>query len=1172
MIRAEQYQEKDRILSQSSTEQGIKRGTNFVLYQNIQEEGLIQQIIPLKQATLSLYFTYFLYVITLGFFYLILRWKFDWKIFLQYKEVQMEQADYVAIYGPGKILMKNQIYFIQSSKIDFDIQIEQLQIIMPQGRRLKMFMYRYYRYAFYEELNQIMPLSDQVSQFTNKQLIYQFEGGLNEGQVVETIKKNGLNQTDIPERSAFRIIIDEILSPFYIFQIFSISLWYFDEYRIYASVILFSSVISICLEVREAKRNIRKLKEISHQSGEFKVLRDNQIQVIDSRQIVFGDTVYLEEDHVAPCDLVIIEGSAIVNEAMLTGESIPVIKTHIENVDSLFIENKQSIIYAGSKLLSQNHLRTQAIRISFETLKGNLIRSIMYPKKHSQLSFYADSIKFILVLASIAFISFLISVPSFIVAYNNGYMEISEIVIRALDLITISVPPALPTALSFGISFALKRLSQTYIFCVNPQKINVCGKVKTVCFDKTGTLTEEGLTFKSVKVCNQAKFEEADIENLSQEQENQNSEIQKIITASCHSIMLLKGQMLGDPMDIEMFKQTNYSIQEAESNQKEQGLPVIAQITKQSSQRQIKIIKRFQFESECQMMSVLAIYNNEKFVLSKGSPEKIQSICEKHSIPANYEDILQQYTLKGYRVIGLSFKELKEIDLEKERSDFEQKQIFAGFLIFENKLKTVTTEHIQLLKSKSIIVIMITGDNALTATQVAKNCSIIKAETPIQILDYSITTKVTTLNNQQIQLKKESDLEPLLNQDLTITGNFFEKYMNPLNQETNLTLLMGILTHAKVYARMKPDQKQQLILLLQSQDPINYTFVAMCGDGANDCGALKDADMGVSLSDTEASIAASFTSKIQNISCIEKILREGRASLVTSFQCFKYMALYSLIQCTTTTILYVCNSIPSDMQFLYWDLFIILPLAFMLGLTKASDQLTHKTPTANLISHEVITSVVGQTSIQIIFQIIAVMVLKGQDWYIDSVDMYDKSEIESLKTVSQCYDSTTLFWVTNIQYIAVVISFSIGSVFKKPFYTNLCFTLFFIAILLLSILTIFWTQDDFKNFFDIKDSVEKKGKTISVMPYNWRIFIGIYCLANMAVTLLYEKYALPYLVNSMKSNLKKENHKKKDTPQNNNSPQLNEYPSEINPNQINAQNLNNSQQVAIQIGQQDMQI
>lgn len=69
----------------------------------------------------------------------------------------------------------------------------------------------------------------------------------------------------------------------------------------------------------------------------------------------------------------------------------------------------------------------------------------------------------------------------------------------------------------------------------------------------------------------------------------------------------------------------------------------------------------------------------------------------------------------------------------------------------------------------------------------------------------------------------------------------------------------------------------------------------MCGDGANDCGALKAADIGLSLSEAEASIAAPFTSKVQDISSIVNLLREGRAALTTSFQSFKFIELYSII-------------------------------------------------------------------------------------------------------------------------------------------------------------------------------------------------------------------------------------------------------------------------------------
>jgi len=72
--------------------------------------------------------------------------------------------------------------------------------------------------------------------------------------------------------------------------------------------------------------------------------------------------------------------------------------------------------------------------------------------------------------------------------------------------------------------------------------------------------------------------------------------------------------------------------------------------------------------------------------------------------------------------------------------------------------------------------------------------------------------------------------------------------------------------------------------------------IGMCGDGANDCAALKVADCGISLSETEASIAAPFTSKIQNISAARHLLREGRAALATAVCAFKFMMLYSLIQ------------------------------------------------------------------------------------------------------------------------------------------------------------------------------------------------------------------------------------------------------------------------------------
>lgn len=126
---------------------------------------------------------------------------------------------------------------------------------------------------------------------------------------------------------------------------------------------------------------------------------------------------------------------------------------------------------------------------------------------------------------------------------------------------------------------------------------------------------------------------------------------------------------------------------------------------------------------------------------------------------------------------------------------------------------------------------------------------------------------------------------------------------------------------------MSPDEKHELVEKLQSLD----YCCGFCGDGANDCGALKAADVGISLSEAEASVAAPFTSRRFEISCVPALIkyvclfsrlqyiwlmvsREGRAALVTSFCCFKYMSLYSAIQFSSVSFLYTSASNLGDFQ------------------------------------------------------------------------------------------------------------------------------------------------------------------------------------------------------------------------------------------------------------------
>ena len=138
------------------------------------------------------------------------------------------------------------------------------------------------------------------------------------------------------------------------------------------------------------------------------------------------------------------------------------------------------------------------------------------------------------------------------------------IIIRALDLITVVVPPALPATLSIGTSFAISRLRKAGIFCISPSRVNVAGKINVCCFDKTGTLTEDGLDILGIRPLerNGNQFSELmdDIHDLPMG--NTKATFLHAL-ATCHSLRKVDGELIGDPLDVKMFEFTGWTLEEA---------------------------------------------------------------------------------------------------------------------------------------------------------------------------------------------------------------------------------------------------------------------------------------------------------------------------------------------------------------------------------------------------------------------------------------------------------------------------------------------------------------------------------------------------------------------------------------------------------------------------------
>ncbi|KHJ93431.1 haloacid dehalogenase-like hydrolase [Oesophagostomum dentatum] len=441
-------------------------------------------------------------------------------------------------------------------------------------------------------------------------------------------------------------------------------------------------------------------------------------------------------------------------------------------------------------------------------MKGQLVRSIMYPKP-VDFRFTKDLFKFVGFLGCISGCGFIYTI---IIMVLRG-STLRRVIVRALDIITITVPPALPAAMSVGIINAQLRLKNKEIYCISPSTINTCGAINVVCFDKTGTLTEDGLDFHVLRGVN----------------EPSSSKDPSFTTDARIRTIMVTGDNL---------------------------------LTAMSVARECGIIRP-----------------NKRAFLVEHCPGEVDlrgrtKIVVKQSVSSS-GDILDDESIMP--------KSLKDAEL--------------GELI-------QSSYHLAI--SDLIYFIFI----------------------------FSVCYR--------------------LRWHACYSGPTFAVVTHEYPE-----LIDSLVTVCDVFARMAPDQKQQLINCLQE---VNYT-VAMCGDGANDCAALKAAHAGISLSDSEASIAAPFTSKVADIRCVPTIISEGRAALVTSFGIFKYMAGYSLTQFVTVMLLYYISNILTDGQFMYIDMFLITLLAVLFGNTSAYENLCPTPPPTRLLSIASICSVLGQLAI-----------------------------------------------------------------------------------------------------------------------------------------------------------------------------------------------------------------
>nr|XP_042128168.1 polyamine-transporting ATPase 13A2 isoform X5 [Peromyscus maniculatus bairdii] len=796
----------------------------------------------------------------------------------------------------------------------------------------------------------------------------------------------GPNVIGIPVKSYLQLLVDEALNPYYGFQAFSIALWLADHYYWYALCIFLISAISICLALYKTRKQSVTLRDMVKLSVRVQVCRPGgEEEWVDSSELVPGDCLVLpQEGGVMPCDAALVAGECVVNESSLTGESTPVLKTALPEGPKPYCPetHRRHTLFCGTLILQARAYlgpRVLAVvtRTGFCTAKGGLVSSILHPRPIS-FKFYKHSMKFVAALSVLALLGTVYSI--FVLCRNR--VPVNEIVIRALDLVTVVVPPALPAAMTVCTLYAQSRLRTQGIFCIHPLRINLGGKLRLVCFDK---VLEEGPAADSAP--------------------------------GTQVLAVMRPPPRGP---------------------RQQGT--------EEPPEPVSVLRRFPFSSALQRMDVVVAWPGatqpEAYV--KGSPELVASLCSPETVPGDFTQVLQTYTAAGYRVVALAGKPLPiapslEAAQQLTRDTVEQELSLLGLLVMRNLLKPQTTPVIQTLRKTGIRTVMVTGDNLQTAVTVARGCGMVGTQEHLVIihathpeqgqpasLEFLLPESSAVTNRAKDPAQATGyalELEPRP-RHLALSGSTFA-----VLQKHFPKLLPKVLVQATVFARMAPEQKTELVCELQK---LQYC-VGMCGDGANDCGALKAADVGISLSQAEASVVSPFTSSMASIECVPTVIREGRCSLDTSFSVFKYMALYSLTQFISVLILYTINTNLGDLQFLAIDLVITTTIAVLMSRTGPAQKLVRARPPGALLSVPVLGSLLLQVALVAGIQLGGYFLVVAQPWFVPL-----NRTVPAPDNLPN-YENTVVFSLSSFQYLILAAAVSKGAPFRQPLYTNVPF-------------------------------------------------------------------------------------------------------------------------------------
>lgn len=579
-------------------------------------------------------------------------------------------------------------------------------------------------------------------------------------------------------------------------------------------VVIVNAIIGVAQESK-AEKSLEALQKLSDHAS--KVIRNENMEVVPSKELVPGDIVVLDTGDYIPADLRIIEAVNLkTQESSLTGESVPVEKTsEIIEEQEIGIGDRKNMLFSSS-LVTYGRGKGIVVETGMTTEVGKIAGMInSTEKQETPLQQKLDKLGKTLGIAALV-----ICAVIFILGILQG-KEIISMFMTAVSLAVAAIPEGLVAVSTIVLAIGVQKMVKKNAIVKRLPAVETLGSATVICSDKTGTLTQNKMTVERI-FWNDATREASNILD-----DEIDEELTKLVYANmlCNDTKISSdGTLTGDPTEtalVDMGFKLNFD---------------------PSIYDRMERVEEIPFDSDRKLMTTVNKVGDKYVVYTKGGIDEILKRCTSYEIGGQISEELESYINKirqenekmaqnALRVLGCAYKEIDHIPTKEEMKTIENDLIFIGMVGMIDPPREEAKLAVEKCKTAGIKTVMITGDHKITATAIAKKLGILE------------------------------------NDDEAITGLELEQ-MTDEELEKNVR-------HYSVYARVSPEHKVRIVKAWQK----NGEVVAMTGDGVNDSPALKKADIGCAMGIVGTDVAKEAADVIltdDNFATVVSAVEEGR--------------------------------------------------------------------------------------------------------------------------------------------------------------------------------------------------------------------------------------------------------------------------------------------------------